>query len=324
MIGLLLAAWAAAHEPGLSYAEIDRESIAIVFDRDEFADRFPTGDLDAASLLLVEHTLDATWISVDGDRCHVGNAEVAPFEEDGVRITAPVWCETEGPVWRYHATWLRGREAGHRHVVTAFGAPVGVIGPSQSAIDLVAATPHVAAWPFLWVGVEHIWFGWDHLAFLVGLLLVTRAWREAAAVVTGFTVAHSITLGLATLGYADLSPSVVEPLIALSVVFVGIENLTDPPTGRRLALTAALGLVHGFGFAGALREIGLPEDQVPLTLLLFNLGVELGQLVIVAVTLPVLLRLRRDPRWEQYGVRWGSLALVGLGLGWFVTRLVSG
>lgn len=319
----LLAAWCIAHEPGLSYAEIDRDAIAIVLDREEFADRFPTSDLEAASLLLIEHTVDATWITVDGQRCHIGNASVAPFEEDGVRITAPVWCEAEGPVWRYHATWLRGREAGHRHVVSAFGQPVGVLGPDRNAIDLIGAPPERAAAPFLWIGAEHIWFGWDHLAFLAGLLLVTRAWRDAATVVTGFTVAHSITLAAATLGYASLPSGLVEPLIALTVVFVGIENLYDPPLARRVGLTFFLGLIHGFGFAGALGEIGLPADRIPLTLLLFNVGVELGQLLVVALTLPILLRLRRDPRWESYGVRWASLALVGLGLGWFMTRVLA-
>ncbi|MEQ1572343.1 MAG: HupE/UreJ family protein, partial [Myxococcota bacterium] len=174
---------------------------------------------------------------------------------------------------------------------------------------------------YLKLGVEHILTGWDHLVFLAGLLLVTRSLRAIAAVVTGFTVAHSITLTLAALGWVSVPSSLVEPAIAASIAFVGIENGFDPPVNRRFALTAALGLIHGLGFAGALADVGLPAGQVPLALATFNLGVELGQFGVVLAALPLLLAARRAS-WGPAAVRVGSWAIAALGLYWFVDRTI--
>jgi hydrogenase/urease accessory protein HupE len=141
------------------------------------------------------------------------------------------------------------------------------------------------------LGVEHILEGIDHLLFVFALLLLVRDWRSLVKAVTAFTLAHSITLTGATLGYMSLPQAPVEAIIALSVVFVareiiGGERGNESLSGRMPWIMAfAFGLLHGFGFAGALKEVGLPQSDVPLALLSFNLGVEAGQLVFVAAVL---------------------------------------
>lgn len=152
------------------------------------------------------------------------------------------------------------------------------------------------------LGVDHIFLGYDHIAFLIGLLLAVgdKGRRESAravlAIVTSFTLAHSITLVSAALGLVRLSPAVVEPAIAASIAFIAVENLLPREPRRRPALAFAFGLVHGFGFAGVLAEQGLPARGMVPSLLAFNVGVELGQLALVACALPVLWALGQA-RW---------------------------
>ena len=179
---------------------------------------------------------------------------------------------------------------------------------------------------YLRLGVEHILTGVDHLLFLLGLLLVCRRFRTVAGIVTCFTVAHSVTLALAALGVVTLPPRVVEPLIAATIVIVGIENLVrgDEPKGRWL-LTFAFGLVHGLGFAAALREIGLGAHGTSIAgpLVAFNLGVEIGQLAVAVPLLLVLWKLRAaSPKFARHGVRIVSSIVVGFGVVWLVQRLV--
>jgi hydrogenase/urease accessory protein HupE len=175
------------------------------------------------------------------------------------------------------------------------------------------------------LGVEHILTGYDHLLFLAGLLVACRRLRTMLGVVTSFTVAHSVTLALAGLGLVELSSGVVEPLIAASIVFVGVENLwlRDEPRWR-WALTFAFGLVHGFGFAGVLGELGLGQSGTSLVmpLLAFNLGVEAGQLAVALVVLPLLLWLRRRGWFEKRELYATSLAVALLGAHWFLERTV--
>jgi hydrogenase/urease accessory protein HupE len=146
---------------------------------------------------------------------------------------------------------------------------------------------------YLILGIEHILFGFDHLLFVLALVVLVREWRRVAVTVTAFTVAHSITLAAATLGFVHVPGNPVEAAIALSIVLVAVE-IVNARRGQP-SLTArwpwliafAFGLLHGFGFAGALSEVGLPQHAIPLALLFFNLGVEVGQLVFVAVVLAV-------------------------------------
>jgi hypothetical protein len=173
---------------------------------------------------------------------------------------------------------------------------------------------------YLVLGIEHIFTGYDHLAFLFGLLAVAGferlrgGLRYVLGVVTAFTAAHSLTLVAAGLDWVRLPPSVVEPAIALSIAYVAVENLVSLEPRHRWRLTFGFGLIHGFGFASVLRDIGLPPRGLVLSLLSFNVGVELGQLAVVALVAPALwLFARWKPSHAAGVLALGALAVVLLG-----------
>lgn len=173
---------------------------------------------------------------------------------------------------------------------------------------------------FVWLGVEHILTGWDHLIFLLVLLLRGGGWLSLAKIITAFTVAHSLTLALAALDVVTLPDRLVEAVIALSIAIVAAENLSlRPLVSRRWLVSFGFGLVHGFGFSSVLRELGLPSQGLVLSLLGFNVGVELGQALVVAVVLPALA-LIRDRRWEPRVVQSASLVILVVGAVLFVER----
>ncbi len=190
------------------------------------------------------------------------------------------------------------------------------------------------------LGVEHILLGIDHLLFVLGLLFLVGSWRRLVATVTAFTVAHSITLAAATLGWVHVAQAPVEATIALSVMFVAAEVLHAAQGRAGLAARApwvvafVFGLLHGFGFAGALREVGLPEKDVPLALLMFNVGVEVGQLMFIAGVVALLsfvTRILRRGRGGEQGpwhtetvIRTPVAYLVGsMAAFWVVQRVVA-
>jgi hydrogenase/urease accessory protein HupE len=168
----------------------------------------------------------------------------------------------------------------------------GVVQASDPSFEFAAARPVVPAYFVL--GIEHILGGIDHVFFVIGLILLVPAMWRLVGALTAFTVAHSITLGAAAMGFAGLPQAAVEVVIALSILVVGYEvvRAARGQTGLTYAMpwTVAFGfgLLHGFGFAGALAEIGLPQDAKLGALLLFNVGVETGQLMIVAVAVPLV------------------------------------
>lgn len=197
---------------------------------------------------------------------------------------------------------------------------------------VVEAAPHAleVARAYLVLGVEHILLGVDHLLFVLTLLLITRGNWLLLKTVSAFTAAHSITLALATLGFVQVPSAPVEAVIALSIVFVAAE-IVHARQGRQ-GLTArqpwivafTFGLLHGFGFAGALSEVGLPRAHIPMALLFFNLGVELGQLLFIAAVLTFVALIRRAriplPRWAElvppYAI--GSVAMF-----WVMQRVTT-
>lgn len=176
------------------------------------------------------------------------------------------------------------------------------LSPTRTAfvVQTVSGAWEVAA-TYLRLGIEHILFGFDHLLFVLALVILVRDWRRVAITVTAFTIAHSFTLVAATLGYVKVAGPPVEAAIALSIVLVAVEIVNarrgkPSLTARRPWLVAfGFGLLHGFGFAGALAEVGLPQHAIPVALLFFNLGVEIGQLLFVAAVLTM--------RWLLY---WGT------------------
>ena len=167
--------------------------------------------------------------------------------------------------------------------------------PEETSFEVVAApSSWQVAQTYFVLGVEHILLGIDHLLFVLALLFLVSDWKRLIATVTAFTVAHSITLAAATLGFVHVSQAPVEAVIALSVVFVASEILHvaqgKPSFTARYPWIVAFifGLLHGFGFAGALREVGLPQQDIPLALLFFNVGVEAGQLIFIVAVVAVL------------------------------------
>jgi hypothetical protein len=176
---------------------------------------------------------------------------------------------------------------------------------------------------FIPSGTHHILIGPDHILFLIGLLLLGGSWMALVRIVTAFTIGHSITLSLAALNILSPPASIIEPAIALSIVFVGADNLVRGE-GRDLRAWVALafGLVHGFGFAYVLREFGLPREALGWSLFSFNLGVEIGQLLVVLVVASLLMAVRR--RSELIGSRVamaGSVVVIAAGTYWFVQRV---
>jgi hypothetical protein len=176
---------------------------------------------------------------------------------------------------------------------------------------------------FIPSGIHHIMIGPDHILFLVGLLLLGGGWTTLVKIVTAFTLGHSLTLSLAALNVVTPPARVIEPAIALSIVFVGADNLVRGE-GKDLRAWAALvfGLVHGFGFANVLREFGLPREALGWSLFSFNFGVEIGQLAIVLVVSTALATIRRRSDIAGYRVAVaGSVVVIAAGAYWFVERV---
>lgn len=205
----------------------------------------------------------------------------------------------------------------------------------------LGAPPPATGLAFVQSGVEHIVFGFDHIAFLLALLLAVavrrppgmragweirglgQSWRRTALIVTSFTIAHSLTLIAASLGWITLDARLVECVIAASIVFVAVENILRPDAPHRSLITFGFGLMHGLGFASMLAEL-LPPSGVVAPLLLFNAGVELGQLAIVVVLLPLLalcVRLTGARTYRLVLLPFGSAVLATLGALWLVERL---
>ncbi len=215
--------------------------------------------------------------------------------------------------------WLDGNET------------TAIARPSQPFIDIVAQR---SAWQvagdYTVLGVEHILSGFDHLTFVFALLLIVSGARRLLITVTSFTLAHSITLAAATLGMMWVPGPPIEATIALSILFLASE-LVKVNRGQA-SMTAqypwivafVFGLLHGFGFAGALSDVGLPQNEVPLALLMFNVGVELGQLMFIAVILALIMALRKVRReWPAWAHQLPAYGIGGIAAFWFFQR-VSG
>lgn len=191
----------------------------------------------------------------------------------------------------------------------------------QRIVDGASAT----AWSFLKLGNRHILSGYDHLLFLAGLFLAAVTARQLIALLTAFTVAHSISLALVVFGGVHLPASIVEPLIAASIVWVGIENLAGTRHRRRWLVVFAFGLIHGFGFAGALTDLGLGSSplDVARALFFFNAGVESGQLLVAAAVVPILWTIRSGSVWRTKLQPLCSALIAMAGGYWLFVRLLS-
>ena len=175
---------------------------------------------------------------------------------------------------------------------------------------------------FVALGIEHILTGYDHLVFLFGLLIAGAGLKDIAKIITSFTAAHSITLALSTLDLVHISPSIVEPMIAVSIIYVGLENIFSRDLKWRWILTFGFGTIHGFGFASALRDLGIgSRSSAALSLISFNAGVEVGQLSVAVVVLPILWGLRRRQPFVARLAPACSLMIIVAGALWLLKRL---
>jgi hypothetical protein len=298
--------------------------------------QFARAELD---VLRPEDVAGTMQVFSDGAPCTLTASSTAPSQEDGVRVDARWECPTPPGQLRMVLGFLDRLPAGHVHVAL-LRLPGGMVQrTARAGAPVLEVQAQPGAWAgagrFLRLGAEHIFQGADHIAFLIGVLLLGGSFRQLVGIVTAFTVAHSVTLALATLGWVVPPPQLIEPLIALSIVAVAVENLVAlraplsservrTAIGHRWRLTFAFGLVHGFGFASALRALELPRALLAPSLLTFNLGVEVGQLVIVALAWPLLRWLRGVGGMWPVGVRWASAGVAALGTFWLIQRVAMG
>jgi hydrogenase/urease accessory protein HupE len=309
-----------AHDPGLSALDVvigdSHVGVALAF---------AVGDADA--------------VPMPSDPVHVWS--------DGVPLRPTMRRGTTDPREGVRVEWqFRGRPArtltiassvaahaprGHRQLVSV-RTSAGVVLAEQlldSASNSVTVTltdspARGAALRFFTLGIHHLVTGYDHVLFLAAMLLVVARFAEAAAIVTAFSAAHAVALALASFGLVTVPAEVVEPLIAASVIWVGVDNVRKRDAGRRWQPAFAFGLVHGLGFASALSELNRADGGPSLVLQLacFNAGIEAGQLAIAAVVLPLLWRARAWPLAAARLRTIGSMCIVVAGGYWLVERLV--
>ena len=230
-----------------------------------------------------------------------------PWPRDGVMIAA---------------LWLNGTELKH-----LFRSEAGFIDVPLAELQAGSGSQLKAAIRYTSLGIEHILLGIDHLLFVLALLLLVRGAWPLLITITGFTIAHSITLGLATLGFISVSSAPVEAAIALSIAFVCAEIINaqrgKPGITYRYpwVVSFAFGLLHGLGFAGALARIGLPPAEVPIALLFFNIGVEIGQLLFIAAVLVGVVMLKRRVPFRGPLVQTAPAFVIGVvATFWFLQR----
>jgi hydrogenase/urease accessory protein HupE len=335
---------ASAHAIGLSRGEYrttdDGVDVTIVLARAEAALALPsldpggTGTVDGAAVAAargeIERITSEKIRVTSGDaRCTAGAVHASLTEQDGLELRAHFTCPRGAARGSVDLALLDDLSHGHRHAAHVVAGAVTAEhllfrGHATFDIDRTAeasaASPLARFGGFVRMGIEHILTGYDHLLFLFALVLAGGSMRALALAITSFTIAHSLTLAMAVLGVASPPPSLIEPAIALSVAYVGAENFL-PRVRARWRITFLFGLLHGFGFAGALAEVAIPRAQVPLALLSFNLGVEIGQLAWMLFLGMLVAPLRRFDWFGRRAVPALSAAVVILGLAWFVGRL---
>jgi hydrogenase/urease accessory protein HupE len=284
----------------------------------------------AAAETIAEQARRSVTIDLAGGRCRTGRVRIGGAGANEARATIEIdftcdashgrldiaedWSAFLGE--HYQTLGNLRTPSGERQVTFGEASRTASVD-----IDRTAAT----GWfDFVRLGVEHILTGYDHLLFLVALLATARGTWSVVRIVTAFTLAHSVTLSIGALGIVTVSDRIIEPLIAATIVWVALENLfAAEPDRRRWIFSFGFGLVHGLGFASALGELGLKGTALVRGLVGFNLGVEIGQLLFVAVFLPALMWLSRG-RGGWLTPRIASLAVAAIGTYWLVDRILVG
>lgn len=265
--------------------------------------------------------------------CTVSGSPIRVIANGSMVTTSKILCQND----------VAGRILGLENFDTAQSDVLVRVAPISRAVQALRLTPaepratiktHADRWQvartYFVIGIDHIVFGYDHLLFVVVLVLLLSGFWTVFKAVTAFTIAHSLTLIGTMLGLVGLPRQPVESVIALSILFLAVETVKRKPQAPRLSeripwvVAFAFGLLHGFGFAGALKEIGLPESELPTALLTFNLGVEVGQLAIVGATIGVLGLLRHAiPAIEQTIIKVATYAIGIIASYWFIERTLA-
>jgi HupE / UreJ protein len=361
MACLLVHGAASAHKPSDSYLKLDVEGTTITGQWD-----IALRDLDFALGLDGNQDGAITWGEVRAKHAAIASyafsrltlgpasapcvpvvaAQLIDHHSDGaysvLQFTAT--CAAPAPALDVGYRLFAEIDASHRGLLklSAPGSTSTAILAADAAsrpFPLVAPSKPAQFAEYVREGVLHIWKGFDHVLFLLALLLPAvlvrsrvpgEAWTAAPTfraafidvvkIVTAFTLAHSITLSLAVLGVISLPSRLVESAIAASVLLAALNNVRPLVFGMRWAIAFLFGLIHGFGFASVLSDLGLPQDSLVLALVAFNVGVELGQLAIVAIFLPVAYALRRSRFYQRFVMVGGSLVVAVIAMLWLLER----
>jgi hypothetical protein len=361
VLAIHLGAW--AHKPSDSYltmrADGDKAEIAVRWDialRDlDYVlglDRDGNGDLtwgevrtrgDDIARYAIEH------LQITGGQKACELQTIAPMQldhhSDGTYAVLALAAKCTGfeQGLKVHYSLLFDVDPTHRGLIQWI-APGGLASQplvfsgdsAEQALQLEAPSAWKTLKQYVIEGVWHIWMGYDHILFLLSLLLpavlmrIGKGWEPAPSlkgsllevlkVVTAFTLAHSITLSLAVLGFVSLPSRFVESTIAASIIFAALNNLRGSIEKRRWVMAFTFGLIHGFGFASALADLGLPQGALALALVGFNLGVEVGQMAIVTAFVPIAFALRGTVFYRKYFMPVGSVVIAVVALYWFLQR----
>jgi hydrogenase/urease accessory protein HupE len=334
-----------AHDPGLSTARVSihehEVAITMTFSVADLRTLHPPAAITPVWLAGLIEVRIATIVLNPAST----GTRPAPSGEGEVQLELTFLRPEQGGPIEFKSLQFPALPPGHRQFVTVVGETGAILKERLLSASEPAVTFSLAAaaganatakeeatqapstfMAFLKLGVEHIWTGYDHLLFLFGLLVVCTRFRSIVAIISCFTLAHSLTLALATLDIVNLPSRYTEPLIAASIVYVGVENLVRrgaEPRGR-WALTFLFGLIHGFGFASVLRELGVGQGGrgLAMPLFTFNLGVELGQVAIAALVLPIIWQLRKNEKFLRRGVPALSAVVALAGLYWLLERTI--
>ncbi len=334
---LLIASTVSAHDPGLSALDVGVKggtiTVSLSMASGDVTLVAPATDVDRRKTLL-SLAREAIRVSIDREALSSIDEE-ASIDTAGarVRMTFAVRASHDRDRHLTVTSDVPKRLArGHREMLMVY---VGGEMAAQKLLDersdsvtvdlrQSSARARDGAWSFLKLGNQHILSGYDHLLFLAGLFLAAATAAQLLALLTAFTVAHSISLALVVLAGVHLPASIVEPLIAASIAWVGVENLIGARHRQQWLVVFGFGLIHGFGFAGALTDLGLGSStkDVATALFLFNAGVESGQLLVAVAILPLLWTIRSRSLWQTKLQPLCSALIVIAGGYWLFARLI--
>jgi hydrogenase/urease accessory protein HupE len=348
---MLQSVWAFAHPPGLSSldvgikpAQIDAKVTFALQDIEAFAPmdsdldaEVTDAERDAAKPSIAKLLAEQLRINADGQDAALAEPGQVRFDDQNNAHVELRYSGSPKQALVVQSKFLALLPDGHQQYLTVRDAngkalTEKMLSKHDDQISLPIANAAAAESPqaslaafgdFFKLGIEHILTGYDHLLFLFALLAVTHSFWPALKIITFFTIAHSITLACAGLNLIELPSSFVEPLIAATIIYVGLENIVrgDHPKGRHW-LTFGFGLIHGFGFAGVLQEMNISSGDtgILLPLLSFNLGIETGQIAVAAIVLPMIWWLNKQVETSEKFLRGGSVAVSLMGAFWLVER----